>query len=275
MNRLDRRALFASGAAAALLAATGASASGGPKRGGTLRLAVPRENDVLDRLARWAVLDALVEIGPDGVLRGELAQHWHSDSKAQHWEFDLHPEARFHGVGAVTADHVVASLTRSLTLPCTIEAHDPQKLILTLNEPNPHLPYLLAEQRNLITLKETQLSELTGSGCYEVVRATEGRNLRLQRVAKHYKDQQAGWFEAVDIVVIPNGDIRAEALRDGFVDMALFPQGDMLCSRRNLVFHPSVDDMQIAAHRNIAIPPKVGQHTAIDDGRLIERWWML
>ena len=40
MTRLDRRALFASGAAAALLAATGVSAS--PKRGGRLRAALSR-----------------------------------------------------------------------------------------------------------------------------------------------------------------------------------------------------------------------------------------
>ncbi len=275
MNRLDRRALFASGAAAALLAATGASASGAPKRGGNLRLAVPRENDVLNTLARWAVQDALVEIGPDGVVRGELAQHWQSDAEAKRWEFDLHPDAQFHGVGPVTADQVVASLTRSLTLQCSIEPLGARKIALTLAESNPHLPYVLAQQSNLITLADTALPELTGSGCYEVVRATEGRNLRLKRVAKHYRDQQVGWFDAVDIGVIPNRDIRAEALRDGFVDVALFPQGDMLRSRRNLVFHPSADDMQIAAHRNIAIPPKVGQNTAIDDGRLLERWWML
>ena len=65
MTRMDRRALFASGAAAALLAATGASLADTPKKGGTLRLAVPRD-DSLEQVARGAVFDTLTEIAPDG-----------------------------------------------------------------------------------------------------------------------------------------------------------------------------------------------------------------
>ena len=57
MKRLDRRALFASGAAAALLAATGASLADQPRRGGTFRLAVPREGDLLASVARAAICD--------------------------------------------------------------------------------------------------------------------------------------------------------------------------------------------------------------------------
>ena len=79
MTRIDRRALFASGAAAALLAATGASLADTPKAGGTLRLAVPRD-DSLEQLARGAVFDTLTEIAPDGTLRGELATGWHTDA---------------------------------------------------------------------------------------------------------------------------------------------------------------------------------------------------
>ncbi|MBT3467245.1 MAG: peptide ABC transporter substrate-binding protein, partial [Rhodobacteraceae bacterium] len=40
MNRIDRRVLFTSGAAAALLAATGVSAQTTPHRGGRLRAAL-------------------------------------------------------------------------------------------------------------------------------------------------------------------------------------------------------------------------------------------
>ena len=40
MNRIDRRLLFTSGAAAALLAATGVSAQAAPRRGGRLRAAL-------------------------------------------------------------------------------------------------------------------------------------------------------------------------------------------------------------------------------------------
>lgn len=66
MTRIDRRALFTSGAAAALLAATGAALADAPRSGGILRLAVPRDGDLMDHVARGAVFDTLTEIGPDG-----------------------------------------------------------------------------------------------------------------------------------------------------------------------------------------------------------------
>ncbi|MEM6342089.1 MAG: peptide ABC transporter substrate-binding protein, partial [Pseudomonadota bacterium] len=87
MKRLDRRALFASGAAAAVLAATGISAA--PKRGGRLRAALSgaaRTDSWADpasglfmRVAGQGILfDTLTEIAADGTLRSELARSWTS-----------------------------------------------------------------------------------------------------------------------------------------------------------------------------------------------------
>ncbi len=280
MNQLDRRALFTSGAAAALLAATGASAQGAPKQGGTLRLAVPRDPDVMDQVARWAVFDALLEIGPDGVLRGELATSWITDSAARIWTLDLRADARFHSGAPVTVADIVASLNRT-PLSAQIqsaEATDSHTLRLELATGNPHLPYVLASVDHIVTPGGAGCADLAaadGSGCYQVTRTQSGRHFRAQRVSAHYKDNQSGWLDAVDIVVIPDASIRAEALRDGFVDAAAFPRAQVLQDRRDLVFHPSTQEVQFAVHRRVGLPRVIGKQAALDDGRLAERWWMI
>ncbi|MDA0961817.1 MAG: peptide ABC transporter substrate-binding protein, partial [Proteobacteria bacterium] len=96
MSRLvDRRALFTTGAAAALLAASGVSLDAAPQRGGRLRLAVPR-GDLFEAAARGALYDTLTDVGPDGLLRGELATDWTTDAQARDWRLTLRRDVRFH-----------------------------------------------------------------------------------------------------------------------------------------------------------------------------------
>ena len=99
MTRIDRRALFASGAAAALLAATGVSAM--PKRGGVLRAALSGaardqvwgpNGGLMIQAARSAVLEGLTEIAADGTLRGVLAERWDSREDGRIWTFQLRSE---------------------------------------------------------------------------------------------------------------------------------------------------------------------------------------
>lgn len=278
MNRLDRRALFTSGAAAALLAATGTSVHGAPQRGGTLRIAIPREDGLFHKLALWASHDALVEIGPDGVLRGELATAWRSDVTARRWEFDLRDDAYF-GSGARAAAHdICVSLQRGLGDGATVWEVSARKILVELASSNPHLPYELASEHCVITEGGGAVPALggaNGSGCYHITRAQDGRHFRAERVATHYKDAQSGWVDQVEVAVIPDAAVRAEALRDGFVDVAAFPAAQTLRDRRDLTFHPSVEDMQLAAHHEVGVPRQIGKMAALDDTRIIERWWMV
>lgn len=278
MNRLDRRALFASGAAAALLAATGTSVHGSPKRGGTLRLAIPRDPDLMQSLARWARFDALVEIGPDGILRGELATRWQSDGSATRWAFDLRQDAAFGGGTPVGVEDILASLSRGLDAQASVWVDGDARVVVELAQANPHLPYVLASELCVVT-PGGQIADpwgtAAGSGCYGITRANEGRDFRAERREGHYKSEQAGWLDAVEVAVIPDPEIRAEALRDGFVDVAAFPADQTLRSRRDLTFHPSVDDMQLVAHHGVGVPRTIGNFSALDDGRLLERWWMI
>ncbi|WP_170428420.1 ABC transporter substrate-binding protein [Ruegeria arenilitoris] len=273
MTRIDRRALFASGAAAALLAATGASLADTPKVGGTLRLAVPRD-DSLEQVARGAVFDTLTEIAPDGTLRGELATAWQTDAQAKVWSFDLREAVQFHDGSALDVQDVLAVLAEV----GRVEALSDAQVRLELAEANPGLPFLLADSRFVITRDGqgvTPLHAANGTGCYRVERAEDDRHFLGRRVAGHYKNGLAGWAETLEIIVIPDAQVRAEALRDGYVDIAALPQTEGLSSQRGLRFFPSENDMALAVAGHVGMPRQVGTNRPLDDGRLAERWWLI
>lgn len=272
-SRMDRRALFASGAAAALLAATGVSAHNAPRRGGVLRIAVQRDGGMMEQVARRAVFDNLTEIGPDGLLRGELATHWQSEDGGSLWRFDLRAGVVFHDGVALTADRVAASLANC---GLAAQALGTGQVQIALDQANPHLPYILAAPELVIAHSDDPrlpLSDAVGTGCYRVERAQEGRHFRATRLDHHYKDGSAGWVDQLELIVIPDARVRSEALRDGFVDVAALPQAEDLGRRTGFQFYPSADQMQLAARSDVGLPRHIGTRSALDDGRIGERWW--
>jgi len=280
MSRIDRRALFASGAAAALLAATGTSLSAAPLRGGVLRLAVPRDGGLLDLVARGALYHSLTEISPDGILRGELASHWHSSQDARIWTFDLRPGVQFHDEQEMTAQDVAASLSAH-ALPDGVEALSYSvlsdlQLRIELAAPNPDFPYLLADPALIIARAgrvNAPLDHACGTGCYRVEQYQKNRHFRASRVEGHFKDGQAGWADQIEVIVIPDETVRAEALRDGYVDISALPDPKGLIKRGDFRYLPSQQDMAIATHSGVGVPKVIGRRAALDDGRIAERWW--
>ena len=280
MARIDRRALFASGAAAALLAATGSSLAASPRRGGTLRLAVPRDGDMLEQVARGAIFDTLTEVAPDGVLRGELATSWHSSSDARAWTFDLRSGVRFHDGAELTAQDMVESLDvlGHSGLVVSIQAVSELQVRLELADSNPDLPFHLANPEFVIAPNgqtDVPLAEAIGTGFYRVERAQEGRHFRAARLADHYKDGQAGWVDQIEVIVIPDESVRSEALRDGYVDVAALPNPKGLNKRGGFQFYPSASEMALAARKDVGLPRVVGTRAVLDDGRMAERWWKM
>lgn len=280
MTRIDRRALFTSGAAAALLAATGVALDASPRPGGRLRLAVPRDDGSLEAVARGAVFDTLTEIAPDGVLRGELAAGWDGSADAKVWSFDLRDGVRFHDGEVLTALDVSASLARhdaQAPRGMTVEATGPLRLRIELAEGNPDLPYLLAHPTLIVApggAVDQPLDRAVGTGLYRVGQMREDRSFLGQRVAQHYKSGRAGWVDTIEVVVIPDAGVRAEALRDGFVDVAALPLRDGLIGRGDFVYHPSAQDMALAVRRGVGVPRVIGARGPLDDGRIAERWWI-
>lgn len=281
MTRLDRRALFTSGAAAALLTATGVSLSAAPRAGGRLRLAVSRDGGTFDTVMRGAVFDTLTEIAPDGILQGALVNTWHGSTDARQWSLELRQGVSFHNGAEFTAQDVVASLTAHdgpIGAPIKrIIASGPYRVELELEHGNPHLPYLLADPSLVICPANNTQQALTdgiGTGLFRVQRLQSDRQFLGQRVGTHYKDGRAGWIDSFEMVVIPDAAVRAEALRDGFVDVAELPLPDGLRGRGDFRYHPSADNMALAAGHLVGIPSIVGQRGPLDDGRIAERWWM-
>ena len=276
MGRLDRRALFTSGAAAALLAATGTSLAATPRAGGTLKLAVPRDGAMLELAARGAVYETLTEIAPDGILRSELAGSWSNSEDGRIWTFALRPGVAFHDGAPFMAADAAASL-RAHGFDGA-QAIDAPALQVELAEPDAGLPYKLAAPDLIIAAGgqvDLPLDQANGTGCYRVLRAQEGRHFKAVRVSGHWKDGQAGWADTVEIAVIPDAAVRAEALREGFVDVAALPDPEGLIRRGEFLYHPSAQEMILAARRDVGVPKKVGSRAALDDGRIAERWWRL
>lgn len=256
MTRLDRRALFASGAAAALLAATGVSAS--PKRGGRLRAAL--SGNLFDQAIAATLYDNLTEIGADGTLRGELATGWNSEQDARVWQFTLREDVLFHDGAAFDASQV--------RLPFDVQALDAHTLQITLDAPNPNLPYLLAhpgyEQRS-----ETG----EGTGIYQVQKLEAGRHFIGSRVAGHWKSAHAGWFDSIEFVQFSDDAIRAEALRDAMVDVADITELDPYADVRDYLLLPDGQAVTHIASQSISVPLTVGKAWPLDNLRMAERWW--
>ena len=279
MTRMDRRALFTSGAAAALLVASGLSAAT-PRAGGRLRLALSHDGDSFDAVTRGALFDTLTEVAPNGVLRGELATDWQGSSDARSWEFELRPDAAFHDGTRFGALDVIASLAAqgrfSDTRILRSEALNHTRVRFELSAPDPDLPYLLADPSLVIRPKgpQTQDGLPVGTGLYRATRLQPGRHFLGRRVDRHYKDGQAGWFDSLEITVIPDPAVRAEALRDGFVDVAELPLPEGLRGRGEFFYHPSANQMALAAHSGVGVPRVIGARGALDDGRIAQRWWM-
>lgn len=264
MTRLDRRALFTSGAAAALLAASGLSADARPRPGGVLRLAVPRDGSLVS-VAEGAVFDRLTEIAPDGTLRGELALSWQCSADARRWSFALRRDVRFHDGVALNGRHVLAALDGLTGL---VAAHpEANAVVVELAAGNPDLPLLLADAACAVRRGDM------GTGVYRIQRMDPARHLIAVKVENHYKAGAAGWVDRIEAIVIPDAGVRAEALRDGYVDIAYLPEATGLIGKGEFQFHPSPGDMVIAARSGVGIPRQVGTRSPLDDGRIAQRWW--
>ena len=228
------------------------------------------------RVARGAVFDTLTEIGPDGALRGELATDWRGSADARDWRFDLRGNVAFHNETLLHADHVVAAL-KPLDGLKSVQAVGNLQVRLELEQGNPDLPYLLADPSLIITPSTapgTNMENWIGTGLYRVGRAQNHRHFLGHRVAAHYKNGSAGWVDSIEIITIPRADIRAEALRDGYVDVAALPLPSGLLGRGEFFYHPSAQDMALAARHGVGVPHQVGTQSALDDGRIAERWWI-
>jgi ABC-type transport system substrate-binding protein len=276
---MDRRALFASGAAAALLAASGVSAGGIPSAGGRVRVALSgaRRSDswaagdglFMQVAQQGLVFDTLTEVAADGTLRAELATGWDTSDAGLTWKFDLRKSVTFHDGAAFSAADVVSSLDHLFSDTARFVALDKHTLIVTLNAPNPGLPLLLARPEFIIRPAHAPLSGI-GTGLYQVKHFAAGQQLLTTRVASHYKDGDAGWFDEVELVSIPSEPVRVQALAEYLVDVV-----DVSGAVRlpDVAIIPHRPNQSAAVSRDVAQPAQISQLRPFDNLRAAERWW--
>lgn len=285
MTRLDRRLLFTTGAAAALLAATGVSAHASPKRGGRLVAALSgadrsdtwaQPQGIFMQAARGAVYETLTEIAADGTLRGDIASGWGTQDGGLTWEFETHSNVLFHDGLALGMDDVAAMFARHADLNVlTAQTIGDRTLQITLTAPNPSLPYLLADPKFAILPADPARQDAgIGTGLYSVQKFQAGRHFIGTRVSVHRKDGTAGWFDTVELVSIPSDTVRAEALRDTLIDVADIVVLDEYSDPLDFQLLPSDYAPQQVARKTIGVPAAVGAAWPLDDLRMTQRWWM-
>lgn len=269
---LDRRALFASGAAAALLAAAGVSAGPLPRQGGRLRLALSGA----DRADTWVqgdglfmqvarlglVFETLTEVAADGTLRGELATGWDSSPDAKIWTFKLRRGVMFHDGASFGAADVV----KSLSALGEVHANAAHSVQIVLDAPDASLPFRLSRPEYVIRAAHAP-DDGIGTGLYRVRRFLAGRQMLAARVDSHWKDGQAGWFDEVELVSIPSDTVRAQAVAEYLVDGADVTDASGLAG---------LGDISVwsghAVSRSVAMPMSLGRGV-FDDLRAPQRWW--
>jgi len=240
MRRISRRDLLGLGAAAGVVAVSGAPAHALPERGGSLRLGLAgrpmgafdgrRSFDPIMRvLGHGAVFDCLTEIGADGALRGELATGWEASPDARVWTIRLREDAVFHDGRSFGADDAMATLRLHMGgsvaavsgLIAQVRRVGPHEVQVVLRQGTPGLPFLLADPQ-LVMLPalgpERAISEGIGTGLYRMEQGRTAERAVLRRVERHWKDGTAGWFERVEVLRIAAPDARLEALKTGRVD---------------------------------------------------------
>ncbi|MEP4196318.1 MAG: ABC transporter substrate-binding protein [Aliishimia sp.] len=283
--RLNRRALFATGSAAALLAAVGVSAQAAPTRGGHLRVALSggdRTETWLDvpggrflQAARHAVFECLTEIAADGTLQPGLADTWTASANGQTWLFDLKQDVNFHDGTMLTSDDVAASLNVHEIIE-TVTALGRYQVEVTLFDPDPSLPVRLADGGfSIFAASDLAIGDLpmNGTGPYSIKRFDAGRGFLGARVENHRKDGTAGWFETVELIAISDEGVRADALREGFVDAADLSAGHGLDAHDDLELLSENNVVHAAIRTGVTHASRVGSHP-LDAMRFATRWWM-
>ncbi len=220
LTQLKRRGLLQAAIAAGVFGASSVPISAAPKQGGLLRAAF--SGDVFNCAMRnGTVFENLTRISPDGLLLGELATSWQSNADATRWTFELRRGVAFHDDRPFDAGAVVAVLSAALTKNAkpnlwairNIRKTGRNQVEISMTTGTPDLPYLLAHPSMTI-----RTSENVGTGLYRID-GFENGVLQARRVAAHYKDGSAGWFDELEIHQIETQTKREVALLDRMVDV--------------------------------------------------------
>jgi peptide/nickel transport system substrate-binding protein len=236
-TRMNRRGFLATtGAAAGTLSFLGPKALHA-QDGGTLRFGLSTYPPSLDAWAsngtaagtiKLMIHRGLLGYGPDGSLRGELAESWEVDD-AGAWVFTLR-EATWHDGSPVTSEDIAwnvleaqkpdsaAYLQGQLAAITSVETPDEKTVRMVTDEPLAVLPGWFAHF-NMPMIKKGEARDTTmGSGPFLYDSADRGVSISLTAWDGYYKDEMPK-VAGIEAIVYADENLRVAALEAGDVDL--------------------------------------------------------
>jgi len=254
ISGLDRRDLMKGTAAAAgaLLLPGGALAQGAPRKGGTLRLAMPYNPGAVDPMTGrnlpdfevlYAVFDALVDFEPQTLqLKPGLAKSWKfTDPKTL--VLELVDNAKFHDGTAFDAEAVKFNLERyksdqrsnvkaDLATLDSVEVTGKHQVTLKLNRPNAGMPNILTNRVGLMvspkSIKEAPNGNVdrkpVGTGPFKFVSWQDNDSFVLVRNESYWKPGLP-YLDGINIKIINELNTIVRAVVAGEADLGINLQG--------------------------------------------------
>jgi peptide/nickel transport system substrate-binding protein len=182
------------------------------------------------QFAGQAVFSRLVRPAPDGSLTGDLAESWEPNADVTAWTFTLRDDATFSDGEPVTAEDVVASFERMITLDgpnagnfpeYTMTAASDTEVTITAPAPDAAVPGKLlifyVIPAGVAPDDTAFFAEPVGSGPFTVGGFTPGESLELVPNENYWGDVPQ--VDTVTVRNIPELSARLTALRTGEVDV--------------------------------------------------------
>ncbi len=172
----------------------------------------------------------LTEIGPDNLLRAELATEWEASPDAATWTFTLRQGVEFHNGKSLTSEDVVesflhhmgpeadsaaAGIVKQIT---EVRADGPDKVVFVLEGGNADWPYLVSDYHLPICPAldggGIDWQSGVGTGGYKLVSFEPGVNTVVERNPNYWKEN-AAFFDSVENLFIADSTARTSALMAG------------------------------------------------------------
>jgi peptide/nickel transport system substrate-binding protein len=231
----------------------------------------PHIRDSLATEVGYKIYSTLVRVksGTFDELVPDLAQRWEVSSDGLVYTFHLRDDAVWHkGFGTVTAEDVVFSLLRhkdeeaasqfatEASVIKSVKALDDHTVQVSMNEAYPgflleflaYRPGFIVNRRALEELGERYTEAPIGSGAFVFEGWSPRQSVKLVRNDEYYGD--AGSFERVTYVQIPEESVFEVALQRGDVDIGYFLEAEV---QARVLNNPGIETVTIPAPRTFYI----------------------
>ncbi|WP_018301912.1 ABC transporter substrate-binding protein [Wenxinia marina] len=250
-----------------------------PQSGGTLKygMAAGSTTDSLDPatyendfsvMTGFSYGNALTEVGPDGILRAELAESFEPRESGAVWAFKLRPGVEFHNGKSLTPEDVIASINyhrgenstsaaKGILNPVVdITKEGEDTVVFTLDGPNADFPYVVSDYHLLILPSENGEIDPTagiGTGGYIIENYEPGVRLISSKNPNYFKEG-AAHFDGIELLSIIDVTARQNALMSGEVNAAerLDPKTVALVAR-----NPAIEILEKTGYLHYTFPMRL------------------